>query len=547
MKQKFFRNLVYGSWFKLLGLSVLGAGASACGVYLAWISKSVVDMATGQAEGSLLNTGLLLAAVILFQLGLQVCLTILHVHTSVSIRFRLQSSLFEKLLNKQKLSADRFHSGELVHRLSGDTQIVADGVAEILPSLVSVSSRIIFSFAALLLLDPVLAGLCVLAGVFMLAAARVYRKKTGDIFKKCRESEGWIRSFIQESAQNLAVIKAFSVQSIISRQLGIAQKNSYDLTIKKSKLSIGVNVCFYVAMTAGYYAVLGWGAWRIFRGHITFGTLTAVLGLTGDVTTPFRQIAALFPQYMSVCASADRLEELENLPDDNLPQPQEPDLMYKRMELIRLEDVYFSYGDSMVLKSADAKFRKGVLTAVTGESGAGKSTLLSLLTGVLSPASGRISLMTGDGDSFDISPYRRMFAYVPQEFLLLSGDVVQNITLFDESPDSDKLGEAIRIAELTEVIEELPEGLETYLGEGGGRLSGGQRQRMAIARAVYSGAGVLLMDESTSALSDSIEKRILSNLREYGRTVIFVTHRKTAVKLCDEVYDVSDGIVTKTR
>ena len=541
MKQNFFFKLVRNSKLRIAALSLLGVGASACGVYLAWTSKSVVDIATGQADGNLLNTGLILAGIILVQLALQVCLTVLHVNTSAKMKFGLQSDLFNRFLNKQKLSADRFHSGELVHRLSGDTQIVADGVVEIFPSLMSVSARIILSFAALVMLDGVLAALCVAAGIIMLAAAKVYRSKTGDIFKKSRESEGRIRSFIQESVMNLAVIKAFSVQNIICRQLKGAQKTSYDYIIKKNRLSIGANVCFYVAVTAGYYAVLGWGAWRIFNGSITFGTLTAVLSLTSDVTTPFQQIASLFPQYMSVCASAERLEELDELPDDLLPEAKDPKPMYERLDRIELRDISFSYGGAEILKGADAEFRKGKLTAITGESGAGKSTLLNIMTGVLSPGGGSAALIAEDGVCHDISVYRKMFAYVPQDFLLLSGNVIQNITLFDETPDMQRLDYAVRAAELSEVIEELPNGLETYLGEGGGRLSGGQRQRMAIARAIYSGADVLLLDESTSALSDKTEKKILENLSESGKTIVFVTHRKTAVALCDTAYRMEYG------
>lgn len=545
MKRNFFFKLVRESKLQIAALSFLGVVASACGVYLAWVSKSVVDIATGQADGSLLNTGLMLAGIILIQLGLQVCLTVLHVNTSAKMRFRLQSSLFNRFLNKQKLSADRFHSGELVHRLSGDTQIVSDGVVEIFPSLMSISARIIFSFAALVMLDGALAALCVAAGTLMLAAAKVYRKKTGDVFKKSRESEGKIRSFIQESVQNLAVIKAFSVQSIICRQLKSAQKTSYEYIVKKNKLSIGANVCFYVAMTAGYYAVLGWGAWRIFNGSITFGTLTAVLSLTGDVTTPFQQLASLFPQYMSACASAERLEELDELPDDELPEAKDYRSVYDKLDCIALKGITFSYGGAEVLSSADAEFCKGKLTAVTGESGAGKSTLLNIMTGVLSPGGGNISLIAGDEVYPDISVYRRMFAYVPQDFLLLTGNVIQNITLFDETPNMQRLNEAVRISELSAVIDELPEGLESYLGEGGGRLSGGQRQRMAIARAIYSGAEVLLMDESTSALSDNIEKKILTNLKESGKTVVFVTHRRTAVALCDRAYRMEYGILER--
>ena len=538
MKRKFHLVFLQGSWFKVFILSALGVISSACGVYLAMLSKNVVDMVTGQISGDILRVGILLAGVILFQLGLHVAITLLHVHTAVSLRFQLQTDLFARFLHKQKVAAARFHSGELVHRLSGDTGIVAESVAEIFPSLMAISARIVFSFAALLMLDWMLAILCLIAGVVMLVAAYIYRKKTGDLFHKSRESEGVIRSFLQETAQNLSVIQAFSVHNVILRLLGKAQAESYRLTIQKNRISIGASVCLYVAMTAGYYAVLGWGAWRIFSGAITFGSFTAILGLTGDISTPFQQLASLFPQYLSFCASAERLEELDALPQEVAGEQKDPEDLHMQMTALAIRNLSFSYGDAPVLYQANADFEKGKLTAVCGKSGAGKSTLLNLILGLLQPDSGSVNAVLRDETECSLSCYRKLFAYVPQEFLLLSGTVLENITLFDEEPDMNRVNAVLHLACLEEEVEHLPDGINTQLGEGGSRLSGGQRQRMAIARALYSSADVLLMDESTSALSADSEEQILKNLRTTGKTVIFVTHRQTAIRLCDSVWRV---------
>lgn len=544
MNQHLFRRFLSGSWHKIAVLSVLGALGSACGVYMALISKKVVDTATGQVPGRLLPIGLLLLGVLLLQLLLEVLLTVLHVDTVTKIRFKIQSQLFERYLHKQKRSVEGFHSGELVNRISGDSSIVAEGVGNVIPSLISVGTRILLSFGALLMLDSVLAVLCVLAGILMLGFARLYRKMTGDIFRECRACEGRIRSFIQETAQNLTVIKAFSVYSVVLRQLGRAQDDAYALTIRKNRLSIGANICFYVAMSAGYYMALAYGAWQISRGVMTFGTLTAVLGLTGDVTTPFRDLASLFPQYLSIHASEERLEEIWNLPEEEELPAADTDALYQSLFEIQISDLDFSYGTLPVLRHADASFLKNKLTAVTGNSGAGKSTLLNLLAGILRPDFGAITLKTANGGVPLNSALRGMFAYVPQDFLLLSGSVLENITLFEEEPDMERFKAAVRMAECEDVIDALPDGIYTFLGEGGGRLSGGQRQRMAIARALYSRAQILLMDESTSALSADTEEKILRHLCHSGRTVIFVTHRDTVSALCDRVLHMQDGKIT---
>lgn len=547
MRKNLFRRFLRGSWGKIFLLSFLGMATSFCGVYLALLSKQVVDIATSQAQGSLLQCGIWLGAFIILQLLLQILLNMLDVRIVVPMRFRIQSKLFGECLHKQKLSLDRFHSGELVNRIAGDTSIVAEGVVSIIPSVVSILARIIFSFCALLVLDPILAVLCLVAGVFMLVAAQIYRKKAGALFRKSREAEGKIRSLVQEVVQNIVVIKAFSVQSVVKRQLGYTQDNAYDLAIRKTQLSIIANVCFYVAMTAGYYLALGWGAWRLLHGLMSFGTLTAILALTGEVAGPFQSLARLFPQYVSVCTSVERLDELDALPEDEETEQIKTDGIYQTLQEIAISNVSFSYGDAEVLRDVTVSFPKNTMTAVMGESGVGKSTLLNLLVGILVPASGEISLRTENGVFPLGNQYSGMFAYVPQDFMLLTGDVLENITLFDENPDMERFEQAISVAEVESVLAELPQGMHTQLGEGGGRLSGGQRQRMALARALYTGADILLLDEATSALSADIEEKILKKLRDSGKTVIFVTHRQGAAELCDRVLNVEDGILTQIR
>ncbi|MBQ2614382.1 MAG: ABC transporter ATP-binding protein [Clostridia bacterium] len=541
MKQNPYLKFLRGSRGKVMLLSLLGMAGSGCGVYLALMSKDVVDMATGQAAGNLIRTGLLLGGLILLQLGIQMGITALHVHTSVSLRFRLQTELFEQFLHKQKVKADQFHSGELVHRLSGDTGIVAEGVAEIFPALLAIAARILFSFVALLMLDWILALLCLVAGFVMLLGAYIYRRITGDIFHKSREAEGKIRSFLQEMMQNLTVIKAFSVHQKILRLLGKSQQESYALAMRKNRISIGASVCLSIAMTMGYYLILGWGAWRIFRGEITFGALTAILGLTGDMSTPFQQLASLFPQYLAFCASAERLEELQDLDADVIPMQKDCKEFYQNVKEIQVNQLTFAYEEVLIFNKADALFEKGKLTAICGKSGAGKSTLLNLMLGILPTEPDTISAVLQDGTKASLDAYHKAFAYVPQDFLLLSGTVLENITLFDENPDMEKVKQCLSIACLEEEIHQLPQGIHTQLGEGGSRLSGGQRQRMAIARALYSPADILLMDESTSALSVDTEEQVLNNLRKTEKTVLFVTHRNSAIQLCDAVWRVERG------
>lgn len=541
----FFIKYVKSAAFKIFLLAVLGMGASACGVYMAFVSKRVVDVATGQADGSFLFEGLCLACVLVFQLVLQVALSALHVRCAAGLKRSIQATFFENLLHKDRLEVSAFHSGELVNRIAGDVNVVSEGATEVIPSVFSLSARVILSFIALAVLDLPLALMCLALGPVMLIAAKVYRDKTSHLFLESRKTEGEVRSFLQEAFQNLSAIKAFSAFDIITNQLQTRQDKSYRLSVKKNTVGIIANICFFTAMTAGYYVALGWGAYRLQAGAISFGTMTALLTLSGEVTAPFRSIAALFTQYMSVRASVMRLSELENMPSETVLSYENEQSLYNELECISLDGVSFSYGENEVLNKTSAVFEKNVLTAVTGRSGIGKSTVLGLLACLYKPAEGKILLNTKTAAKELTAASCRMFAYVPQDILILSGTIRENITFFAKEVDSDKLEKAVRLSCLSDEIADMPEGLDTVLGENGSRLSGGQRQRIALARALYSNAKILLLDEATSALSQETEEEVIKNIKSEGYTAIVVTHRESVVNMCENILIIKDGKIVK--
>ena len=218
---------------------------------------------------------------------------------------------------------------------------------------------------------------------------------------------------------------------------------------------------------------------------------------------------------------------------------------YDELESILLNGVDFSYGENKVLKGVSAEFEKNALTAVTGQSGIGKSTVLGLLAGLYRPDSGEILLNFKGGTKKLDASFSKMFAYVPQDILILSGTIKENITFFSENVDEERLQKAVRMSCLLEDVQAMPDRLETVLGENGSRLSGGQRQRIAIARALYSDACILLLDEATSALSQETEEEVIKNIQSEGYTAIVVTHRESVVNLCKNILRIKDGKIVK--
>lgn len=226
--------------------------------------------------------------------------------------------------------------------------------------------------------------------------------------------------------------------------------------------------------------------------------------------------------------------ELEEIQGQPAPMEQDRDAVYASMECLRAENLSFSYDRDEILRNAEFTLPKGAFAVITGPSGMGKSTLLKLLLGVFRPESGGLYLdMPGETLALDRST-RRLFAYVPQGNLLLSGTLRENLTVVRPDATEEEIRQALHVSCMDEFLPQLPMGLDTPLGESGAGLSEGQAQRLAIGRAVLGGAPILLLDECTSALDAETEMAVLQRLRALpNRTCIAVTHRSAAVSLCD--------------
>jgi len=275
---------------------------------------------------------------------------------------------------------------------------------------------------------------------------------------------------------------------------------------------------------------------------MTFGSLTAVIQLVNQLQMPFVNLSGVLPKYVAMVASAERLMELETIQGEAEPVSADPGALYQKMDSIAAEGLNFSYDRDRVLVDASFILPKGTFAVITGPSGIGKSTLLKLLLGIFRPDQGSLQLCCGrERISLDRST-RRLFAYVPQGNLLLSGTLRENLTIVNPEATEHALQQAVYVSAMEDFLPLLPQGLDTVLGESGAGLSEGQAQRLAIARAVLGGAPILLLDECTSALDEVTEQKVLQRLKELpDRTCIAVTHRSAAAALCDWHLEVHDG------
>jgi ABC-type multidrug transport system fused ATPase/permease subunit len=290
--------------------------------------------------------------------------------------------------------------------------------------------------------------------------------------------------------------------------------------------------------TASYYAALVWGALQISLVAISFGTLTAFLQIIDQIKAPMKNISGLIPQFYSMIASAERIMELESLECETIePHPETAEEIYAAMRDITIENLTFAYKNENVLEGARMVVNKGEIVAVAGPSGIGKSTIMKLILGLIEPDEGEIYINTSDGRLKVDSGMRKLFAYVPQGNMILSGTIRENIAFCNSEASSDAVMRAAKAAMIWDFISSLPNGMETVIGERGLGLSEGQIQRIALARALLSDAPVLLLDEATSALDEATEKGLLENLKKMNdRTCIFISHKQRTIKNCDKIF-----------
>lgn len=517
--------------------------ASVCAVSVALFSKRIVDAAQNADLSALYRAGGVLLCVVLLQIALRIFDNSLSVRVSGKLEMACKRRLFSKILQKEYSAVTAYHSGELMTRLTSDITVVTDNATVLLPTATAMVTRLIFAFAVIVSLDVRFALLLLAAGVLLFICTRAFRGKIKQLHKSVQASDGRLRAFLQEALESLLAVQVFGVQEKVTREADVRQAENFDAKIRRNRWSIAANAGFLAVFSFGTLVTLLWCGGRLAAGAITFGTLTALLQLVNQVQAPLTNLSGLMPKYYSMLSSAERLLEIEALPDDDA-QADETAVPAQGFEAARFQGVSFAYGQNEVFTDADFEIRKNDFVVISGISGIGKSTLFKLLLGVLTPDGGEISVTAGGRTYSADKNTRGLFAYVPQGNLLFSGTVRDNIRFIKEDATEEEVLRAAKIACADTFIEELPAGLDTLLGEGGSGLSEGQMQRIAVARAILTDAPVLLLDEATSALDEETEARLLSNIRALeNKTCLIISHKKAAYAVCTRELTVKDGTV----
>lgn len=427
----------------------------------------------------------------------------------------------------------------MLNRIFSDVTVVTDGVVGILPSLLNMVTRLVCAAAVLIILDVTFALVFLVSGILLFIVTRMFRGKLKSLHKEVQQKEGKMRSYMQETVENILLIKLFGVRKKSEKRTAELQQEHFKAGMKRRSFTIGANAGIGLVFRIGYLYALIRGAFAIMDRTMSYGTLSAILQLVGQLQAPFANLSGFLPRMYSAIASAERIIEIENLPEEKEPEKK---LSYKDFDRLEIKNLSFSYGENHVLNDVSFTLNKKDFLSLTGISGGGKTTLFNLIMGAYKTNKDEIIFYDTKGNSYTPTEARGIIGYVPQGNSLFSGTVFENIGFMKENSTMEEIENAAKIACAHEFIKDFPMGYNTMLGENGFGISQGQAQRIAVARAVLSGTGVLLLDEATSALDEMTQVRMLENLSKLrDKTVIIVTHRKAALAICNRHLNMENG------
>ena len=537
--------------FQIVFYIFLGVLTTVMGLASSVGSKYLIDAVTGQDSGNIALIALFIVAMGLFSIGINAITTMISARINIKVNNEIQAEVYDKILVADWISMKEFHSGDLLNRLNGDVNTVASSILSWIPSLITRSAQFFGILAIILYYDPTMAVIALGSAPVMLIVSKTLMKKMRDYNKRMRQVSSDVMSFNEESFQNIQSIKAFDLVGLFSKRLRDVQQNYKDVFLDYNKFSVYTSSFMSVVGMFVAYACFGWGVYRLWTGHITFGTMTLFVQLSGQLSSSFKSIVSLVPAAISATTSAGRIMEFFKIKDESDLEDDKAKLIQNNTQgkglSVVLDDVEFSYNENKtVFKHADIVANPGEIVALVGPSGEGKTTMIRLLLGLINTKSGNASIRDINGVSCKISSAtRRFFAYVPQGNTIFSGTIAENMRMVKQDATDAEIVEALKAACAYDFVNKLPDGINSKVGERGSGFSEGQAQRLSIARALLRKSPILLLDEATSALDVFTERQVLRNIMNmgYARTCIVTTHRPSVLTMCDKVYKIDSGVV----
>jgi ATP-binding cassette subfamily B protein len=529
----------------VLVLSLVGTGLS---LILPYLTRLLIDRALlGRDTGALVRIVLAFATITIASFALNVVSGLRYTRVSAEILFDMRLALFRHL---QRLSP-RFYAhmplGQIASRINSDIGEIQRVAAEVALSWIGSVIFLVGAVAILIALDPLLFAVSVAVLPLSLLALVRYRRRLEDSIAVVRDRSAGLGAFLIEALQGMRLVVTHNAQEREATRFRDRNDAFIDALMRMRRLTYLSGGVPGLLLALGTGTVFLVGGWRVIDGAITMGTLVAFVAYQMRLLGPVQGLMGLYASIATARVSLRRVHEILDTAPEVTEAPGAEALPVARGD-IALDDVTFTFErGAPVLEHASLTIAAGERVAIVGASGGGKSTIADLLVRQLDPTTGRIRLDGHDLRDLRLADVRRHVVVVEQDPFIFNTSVAENIRYARPDAPAADVAAAARAAGLADLIDRVPQGIDTPVGERGRALSAGERQRVAIARAFLADPAVLVLDEATGAIDPATEAQVMTGYEAVmrGRTTIVISHRLEPVRRADRVVVLDRGRVVE--
>lgn len=448
----------------------------------------------------------------------------------------LRRDAYAKLLNQSTRFYTEASTGDLMSRMLSDVEQIQTAFGHQLTDLVQGFLTLLLLLVYVFSVNARLATIVFLLAPVVLLPIVNNTRRLGRAATAARQRIGDLGGILSETLRGHRVIKTYAMEDFEARRFAKANEEYFRVNRRTVRIQARNAPFMEILAGAGLSALFVYAASEIHGHRMQVGELFSFLAALMMMYKPVKDVTRINMAIQLALSSARRVFELVDQENEIVERPGARSLA-PLSDAIRYEDVSFAYGEEPVLEHVGLTIRRGEAVAIVGPSGAGKTTLVNLLPRLYDPTGGRVTFDGIDLRDATLASLRGQIGLVTQDTILFDATVRANIAYGQDAASDEKVRAAARAAYADEFIDRLPEGYETRVGEGAGRLSGGQKQRLAIARAIFKDAPILILDEATSQLdteSEALVARAVSNLMK-GRTTLVIAHRLSTVRRADRI------------
>jgi subfamily B ATP-binding cassette protein MsbA len=457
----------------------------------------------------------------------------------------IRNELYNKIITLPISFYSEKREGDTMSRISTDVLEIQHSFLSILELIIREPLMILFTIAAMFVISAKLTVFVFIfipiSGFLISLVGKSLKRKSN----KVQKEQGLFLSIVDETLSGLKVIKGFNGESIFGNKFYQSTNRFYKFSNSLlNRQNLAGPTSEFLGITV--IAVLLWygGQMVLNEKSLDPGLFLVYMGLAYNILTPAKAISKASYKVKKGNAAAERVLEILNV---SSTLQDKPNALIKEnfTEGIAINNVSFQYDDDIVLNNVTINIKKGKTVALVGQSGSGKSTIANLVTRFYDVSSGSITI--DDIDIRDITKHslRHLMGLVTQDSILFNDTIKNNILLGDEDATENQVIEALKVANAWEFVKDLPQGIQTNIGDSGNKLSGGQKQRLSIARAVLKNPPIMILDEATSALDTESERLVqvaLENMMK-NRTSIIIAHRLSTIQNADDIIVMQKGVI----